>query len=85
MRKYRNHLPVIDRVAKIPWEAHIEHHMVKACKAIQPDGNINTEERQSCGSKVLINNEICWRRAGFVRRGLSTTVVLTDKYTDITQ
>lgn len=53
MRKHRNHLQVIDRVAKIPCKDHIGFLLVKACKAIQSGRNANTEERQSCGSKVL--------------------------------
>ena len=49
----RSYLPVTDRVAKRPSEAHTGRLTAEACKAVQPVGNGNTEECQSCGSKVL--------------------------------
>ena len=53
MVKNRSYLPVTDRVAKRLSEAHTGHLTAEACKAVQPVGNGNTEECQSCGSKVL--------------------------------
>ena len=61
-------------MAKRPSEARRGRLTVEACKAVQPDGNVNTEECQSCGSKVLNQRDefrLSWLREKWLIKQLS--------------